>query len=182
MGSLGYRSAVAVLPGGVRLSGVLAWFLWRSVYFFKLPGIDRKLKVGLAWALDLLIPPELVQLKLGTSQGVTQSHFEPGEVVFNQGELGDSLYIILRGEADVVRTDNGVDRVLARLHPGEYFGEMALLNEKTRGATIRCVDPLDVLVLRKGDFKALVANLPDLRQGFEAVMERRSGQSKTTPP
>jgi NADH dehydrogenase len=68
--------------------------------------------------------------------------------------------------------------VLARLGAGEYFGEMALLNEKTRGASIRCTQPMDVLVLRKGDFKALVANLPDLRKGFEAVMEKRMSQLK----
>jgi NADH dehydrogenase len=175
MGALGYRNAVMDVLG-IKQSGFLAWLVWRSVYWWKLPGFDRKLKVGLAWFLDLLIPPEIVQLKLGTSQGVVQAHFEPGEAVFHQGELGDALYIILRGEAEVVREENGSQRVLARLGAGEYFGEMALLNEKTRGASVRCVQPLDVLILRKGDFKALVANLPDLRKGFEAVMEKRMSQ------
>ncbi len=175
MGALGYRSAVAEILG-IKLSGFLAWVVWRTIYWWKLPGFDRKMKVGLAWFLDLLIPPEIVQLKLGTSQGVAQAHFEPGESVFHQGELGDCLYIILGGEAEVVREENGAERVLARLGPGEYFGEMALLNEKTRGASIRCVQAMDVLMLRKGDFKALVANLPDLRKGFESVMEKRMSQ------
>lgn len=175
MGALGYRNAVMEILG-IKQSGFLAWLAWRSVYWWKLPGFDRKLKVGLAWFLDLLIPPEIVQLKLGTSQGVAQAHFEPGEAIFHQGELGDALYIILRGEAEVVREENGSQRVLARLGAGEYFGEMALLNEKTRGASIRCVQPMDVLMLRKGDFKALVANLPDLRKGFEFVMEKRMSQ------
>lgn len=173
MGSLGHRSAVAEILGGVKLSGLLAWFLWRGVYWSKLPGLDRKLKVAIAWALDLLVPPELVQLKLDSSQGVTQAHFEPGEAVFHQGELGDRLYIILRGEAEVVREEGGGEHVLARLGAGEYFGEMALLNQKERTATVRCVTPVDVLSLRKGDFSALVANLPDLRASFEGVMARR---------
>jgi NADH dehydrogenase len=175
MGALGYRNAVMEIFG-IKQSGFLAWLAWRSVYWWKLPGFDRKLKVGLAWFLDLLIPPELVQLKIGTSQGVVQAHFEPGETIFKQGDLGDCLYIILNGEAEVVREEPGSHRVLARLGAGEYFGEMALLNEKTRGASIRCVQPMDVLMLRKSDFKALVANLPDLRKGFESVMERRMSQ------
>jgi NADH dehydrogenase len=178
MGSLGYRSAVAELFDYFRFSGFFAWFLWRSIYLWKLPGLDRKIKVGLAWALDLLIPPEIVQLKLGTAHGVTQAHFETGEVVFRQGDLGDSLYILLRGEAEVVREDNGRETVLAHLQPGEFFGEMALLNQKTRGATIRCIKPTDVLALRKGDFTALVANLPDLRQTFENVMAKRMGKKQ----
>jgi len=174
MGSLGYRSAVAELFGGIKLSGLLAWLLWRTVYWWKLPGLDRKLKVGLAWFLDLLIPPELVQVKLASSQGITQSHFEPGESVFRQGDLGDSLYIILRGEADVIREENGSERALARLHGGQFFGEMALMNQKTRNATVKCVSAMDVLVLRKGDFRALVSNLPDFRASFESVAKQRS--------
>ncbi len=174
MGSLGYRSAVAELFGGIKLSGLVAWILWRSIYWWKLPGLDRKLKVGLAWALDLLIPPELVQMKLASSQGITQSHFEPGEPVFQQGDLGDSLYIILKGEADVIREENGTERALARLHGGQFFGEMALMNQKTRNATIRCVTAMDVLVLRKGDFRALVSNLPDFRASFENAVKQRT--------
>ncbi len=175
MGALGYRNAVMEIFG-IKQSGFLAWFIWRAIYWWKLPGLDRKLKVGLSWFIDVLIPPEIVQLKLGTSQGVVQAHFEPGESVFRQGDLGDCLYIILSGEAEVVHEDNGTDKVLARLGPGEYFGEMALLNEKTRGASIRCTKAMDVLTLRKGDFKALVANLPDLRRGFESVMEKRMSE------
>ncbi len=178
MGSLGYRSAVAELFDYFRFSGFIAWFLWRTIYLWKLPGLDRKIKVGLAWALDLLIPTELVQLKLGTAQGVAQAHFEPGEIVFRQGDLGDTLYILLRGEAEVVREDDGIEKIIAHLQPGEFFGEMALLNQKTRGATIRCLKSTDVLTLKKGDFTALVANLPDLKQTFENVMAKRMGKPK----
>ncbi len=177
MGALGYRNAVAEIFGGIKLSGFPAWFLWRTVYLFKLPGFERKIKVGIAWALDLLIPTEFVQLKLGMSHGVSQSHFESGEAVFHQGDIGETLYILLTGEAEVIREDNGVENRLALLHAGEFFGEMALLNEHTRGATIRCTKAMDVLCLNKGDFRALVANLPDLRQSFERVMAKRMSQA-----
>jgi cAMP-binding proteins - catabolite gene activator and regulatory subunit of cAMP-dependent protein kinases len=61
------------------------------------------------------------------------------------------------------------------LHGGQFFGEVALMNQKTRNATVKCVTPLDVLVLRKGDFRALVSNLPDFRASFETVLKQRTG-------
>lgn len=173
MGSLGRHSAVAELPGGIKISGFLAWCFWRAVYLMKLPGWGRKMRVASSWALDLLLPPELVQLKLGGSGGVTQEHFEPGQDVFRQGDLGDRVYVILTGAAEVWRTTDGVDVALARLGPGDWFGEMALLNMTTRGATVRCVEAMDALSLPKRDFAVLAANLPDLRQSFEKVMEKR---------
>jgi NADH dehydrogenase len=176
MGSLGHRSAVAELPGGIKISGFVAWWFWRSVYLMKLPGWGRKLRVASSWALDLLLPPELVQLKLGGSGGVTQEHFEPGQDVFRQGDLGDRVYVVLTGAAEVWREKDGVETQLARLGPGDWFGEMALLNETTRGASVRCVESMDALSLPKRDFTVLAANLPELRQSFEKVMaERRSG-------
>ena len=184
MGSLGHRSAVAELFNRVRLSGFPAWLMWRTVYWWKLPGLDRKLKVALSWMLDLLIPPETVQLKLGGGSAIAQAHFEAGECVFHQGDIGDSLYIILKGAADVVREDDGKEQVVARLSAGQYFGEMALLQEKCRSATIRCVEPMDLLALRQGDFRSLISNLPELRTSFEGVMQQRMqhDQSPDAPP
>ncbi|HEV7501645.1 MAG TPA: FAD-dependent oxidoreductase, partial [Vicinamibacteria bacterium] len=175
MGSLGHRSAVAELPGGIKISGFVAWWFWRTVYLMKLPGWGRKLRVASSWALDLLLAPELVQLKFGGSGGVTQEHFEPGQDVFSQGDLGDRVYVILSGAAEVWRRAGEEDVRLARLIPGDWFGEMALLNETTRGATVRCVEAMDALSLPKRDFTVLAANLPELRQSFERVMEKRRG-------
>lgn len=82
MGSLGHRSAVAEVFG-VKLSGFLAWWLWRTIYLMKLPGLDRKLRVATDWTLFL--PPDIVQLKTDRSFAIRREHFEPGEVVFPRG-------------------------------------------------------------------------------------------------
>ena len=182
MGSLGHHSAVAELFNRIRISGFFAWVLWRTVYWWKLPGIDRKLKVGFSWMLDLLIPPETVQLRIDGGSALAQLHFEPGEIVFRKGDLGDSLYIILCGEAEVIKESESADASsnpgvnvvrLATLGPGEYFGEIALLKHKTRSATVRCTKALDLLSVPQAQFQALITNLPDLKTSFEGVMDRR---------
>ncbi len=174
MGALGHHSAVAEIMG-IKISGFLAWWLWRTIYLMKLPGWGRRLKVATSWTLDLLLPAELVELKLAGAAGVMQEHFEPGEEVFHQGDLGDRIYIIVKGRAEVLREEGGAARVLSELEAGEYFGEMALLNKTVRNATVRCVEAMDVLSLPKREFGLLAGNLPELRRSFESVMERRSG-------
>jgi len=174
MGSLGHRSAVAEVMG-LRLSGFAAWWLWRTVYLMKLPGWGRRLKVAASWTLDLLLPPETVQLRLHGSEGVTREHFEPGELVFREGELGDRLYIVLSGSAEVVRAlGGGEEQRLAALGPGQCFGEMALVNHTTRSASVRCCTPMDVLSLPRRDFAALSAHIPDLRASFERLAAERA--------
>lgn len=177
LGALGHHRAVAELPGGVRLSGFLAWVLWRAVYWAKLPGAAQKLRVAVSWMSDLVLRPDPLQLNLGGGRGVGQAHFESGEVVFHQGDLGDRLYMILSGEAEAVRVEDGGEVVLARLGSGEYFGEAALLGRTARGATVRAVTPMDVLTLPHGDFGALVGSLPELRESFEEVAARRAADN-----
>jgi NADH:ubiquinone reductase (H+-translocating) len=174
MGSLGHRSAVAEIFG-LKLSGFVAWFIWRTIYLLKLPGWGRRFKVAAAWTLDLFLPPDLVQLRLGSMQGISREHFEPGEAVFHQGDLGDKLYILLGGEAEVIREEPGREAVVvAKLGPGEFFGEIALLKQAGRSATVRCTKAIDALSLPKREFGLLTTHLAGLRQSFEKTADRRN--------
>ncbi len=173
MGSLGHRSAVAEILG-IKISGFVAWWIWRTIYLLKMPGWGRRLKVASAWTLDLILPPELVELRFAGSQGISQEHYEPGQDVFREGELGDRLYIILSGEAEVRRRGPEGESILARMGPGQCFGEMALVNMTTRNATVRCATSMDVLSLPKKEFAVLAANLPDLRRSFERLAGERA--------
>jgi len=67
LASIGHRNAVAVIYG-VKLSGFIAWFLWRGIYLAKLPTFSRKLEVAMNWALSLPFPPNIVQLRLPQKQ------------------------------------------------------------------------------------------------------------------
>jgi len=59
---LGRRSAVAEILG-LKFSGFVAWFMWRSIYLSKIPGWDRKFRVALDWFFDIFLPRDIVQLK-----------------------------------------------------------------------------------------------------------------------
>lgn len=173
MGALGHHSAVAELFGTFKFSGICAWLLWRMIYWMKLPGIDRKIKVALSWILDTMIPIEAVQIKATPSQGIAQLHFETDEIIFHEGDVGDYLYIIVNGEVEVFTAKGGSEKLIAKLGKGEYFGEMALLNQRSRLATVRCLTPVDVLALRKSDFGVLISNFQELRKNFEQTEKTR---------
>ncbi len=182
LAALGHHRGVAQVMG-VRLSGFVGWFMWRTIYLMKLPRLNRKIRVGISWLLDLFFPPDIVQLRVGKSSGINQEHFEPGQYVFEQGDLGDRVYIIVTGRAQVVRSagqgDDGqpIQQVLAELGPGQFFGEMALLSRQPRNAGVRCTEPMDVLSIEKGDFGALITHLDDLRAGFESTAAARANTS-----
>jgi len=67
LASIGHHNAVAVVYG-VKLSGFIAWFLWRGVYLAKLPTLSRKLEVAISWACSIPFPPNIVQLRLPQKQ------------------------------------------------------------------------------------------------------------------
>jgi NADH:ubiquinone reductase (H+-translocating) len=172
MGALGHRSAVAEVMG-IPVSGFIAWLMWRAVYLMKLPGWGRRLKVAASWVMDVLLPTELVQLKLNDSVKAAREHFEPGEEVFCQGDLGDRVYIIVSGKAEVICEQDGQSVKLVELGAGEYFGEMAVLNDTTRNATVRCLEAMDVISLPKREFVMVTTSLPEAKQRFAEVVEQR---------
>ncbi|MGE3536317.1 MAG: FAD-dependent oxidoreductase [Candidatus Tectimicrobiota bacterium] len=173
MGSLGHRSAVGDVLG-VRVSGWPAWLMWRAIYWAKLPGMTRKFRIGMDWLLSFALPRELAQVNVDPSDSMMREHFEAGEVIFHQGDLGDRMYIVIDGEVEVLLTaEEQQDRVLAKLHAGEWFGEMALFNDEPRAATVRTVTNVNVLAIDRSAFKTLVTHVPPLRAIFEQIMEQR---------
>jgi len=173
MGALGHRSAVAEVFG-VKLSGFVAWWLWRTIYLMKLPGLDRKIRVAVDWTLDLILPADIVQLRTDRSVGIRREHFEPGEVIFEEGGHGDWLYIVVDGEVEVLKRVPGASAMsLRRLGPGECFGEIALLGDHVRTATTRSVTAVNLLAVDREAFEALFSTLPPLRHFFERLIEER---------
>ena len=87
--------------------------------------------IGLDWFVALLFPPDLVQIKAASESGIVRQHFDAGEAVFHQGDLGDNVYVIEKGQVAVLRGEEHV----ADLGAGDYFGEMAVLGNVSRNAS-----------------------------------------------
>lgn len=82
--------------------------------------------------------------------------YEAGTVLFREGEPGDFMYVIQSGEVEIRRTINDVERVLAVLPAGEFFGEMALINQRPRSATAVVRRPSRLLVIEPRTFEAMI--------------------------
>ncbi|MGD2067655.1 MAG: GGDEF domain-containing protein [Gemmatimonadota bacterium] len=86
----------------------------------------------------------------------------PGEIVVEIGEPGHSLFLIVEGQVQVLFPGRSRDFELARLGPGDFFGEMAVLNDKPRSATVRAVEGCRVIVLSKEDLHEILLTTPDV--------------------
>ncbi len=178
---LGHGAGVGELRFGIKPRGLLGWALWRGTYWAKMPSLGRKLQVGADWFFDLFIPRDLAQLSLARTQSLTRAHYEPGEVIVRQGDPGEHFYLIVNGTVEVVRErSSGAETVLAHLGPGEYFGETALLTHGRRNATVRCLAPVDVLVLGRDDFASLTGTWLHLAEHLRAVSDQRAAAAPAT--
>jgi ATP-binding cassette subfamily B protein len=100
--------------------------------------------------------------------------YAEGRVIFEEGDPGDKLYFIDRGEVEVVITGPaGEERRVALLRDGDYFGEIALLEDVPRTATVRTRVPTFLLGLDREQFLELLQAVPDLRAAFERGVEAR---------
>jgi ATP-binding cassette subfamily B protein len=98
--------------------------------------------------------------------------FDGGREIFRQGDAGERLYIIVHGTVEVVWEDTR--QVLAKLSDGDYFGEMALLSDEPRNATVRTLGPCLCLTLQRDQFQLLLTREPVLREKIEQVTAERS--------
>jgi len=87
MASLGARKAVAQLPGDIVMTGFFAWFLWRSYYLSRLPGLDRKLRVAFDWTLELLFPRDISELRVYTRKAQSSAAIDAGLVPRDEAVL-----------------------------------------------------------------------------------------------
>jgi CRP-like cAMP-binding protein len=96
-----------------------------------------------------------------------------GTVVVRQGAPADKFFIIVEGELEVIREDDGTSRTVATLRQGQFFGEMAILRDLPRTATVRATTPATLLAMERDDFRALVAQSLATTQDFDRVIQQR---------
>ncbi|MEC8306590.1 MAG: cyclic nucleotide-binding domain-containing protein, partial [Chlamydiota bacterium] len=179
MGALGHHCAVGEVFGKIRLSGRLGWLIWRLIYWVKLPGIKRKIKVALSWLLNLLFPPEIVRIDTAQQGGITPLHFEKNETILKKGDRGDVLYILVKGKIAVER--EGLP--IATLNEGAYFGELSILTGDCRSATLTALTPVDTLAIPRHEAQTLMKYCRSFKQEINDLYQQRnlSIGDETTP-
>ena len=182
LATIGHHNGVAEIYR-LKFSGVLAWFLWRTVYLLKIPTLRRKLHVVVDWTWDIFFKPNIVQVRVAQQQRFKQAHYAAGDFVFRKGEPGGAFFVIKSGSAGLHR-DEAAPTPLVTWTKGDHFGEAALLEgsaHPTYAASVKAETPLDLVVLEPADFTDLAESLGALQRDLEhALFARRAYERLTT--
>lgn len=92
--------------------------------------------------------------------------FKPGERIVNEGDAAVGLYLLQSGEVKIFKTIKNRQIELATMQEGSFFGELTLLKERKRSATIIATEPTEVLCLFRPDFLDILKNNPSICAKF----------------
>jgi MFS family permease len=166
--TLGIRGGILAIGLLLPVAILLLWARVRAV--------DRAAKVPeaeivLLRSLDLFAPLSPPTLE-GVASRLVTVYASPGDVLIRQGDVGDRFYVVKEGELEVTRDG----RHVARLRRGGYFGEIALLRDVPRTATVTAATPASLLALERPDFLEAITGHPQSRAAADQVARDRSAK------
>ena len=167
LASIGHHMAVANI-GGINFSGIIAWFMWRTIYLAKLPGFDRKLKVMLEWTFELFFPRDISLLTPQFSSPLGEMHLEAGDPLFESGEPAFSLYAVKKGRIDIT---DAKGELVKSAGPGDHFGERALLADHIWRFDAEAKEPTELVAIDARTFDQLVGSIGSLSKLFHRTAE-----------
>jgi CRP/FNR family transcriptional regulator len=104
----------------------------------------------------------------------SEESYEDGHVLFYEGDVGDKLFIVVSGKVQILKKMSGGEiKHLATLKENDFLGELALFDEETRTATVRCEGPCTFLVIQRNDLEQLAHEYPAIAFGFIKALIRR---------
>ncbi|MCA9973891.1 MAG: Crp/Fnr family transcriptional regulator [Anaerolineales bacterium] len=114
----------------------------------------------------LRLVPFFAKINQDEAQDLTQRlvlrRFNTGQIIFHHGDPGGLLYIIVKGKVKIAHsTPEGQEAFLAILGAGDFFGELALLDDSPRSATAEALAPTETLTLHREDFMSFIQTNPD---------------------
>ena len=167
LATIGQHNGVAEIYG-LKFSGLIAWFLWRTVYLMKIPTIRRKLNVVVDWTWDIFFKPNPVRVRVAQQQRFKQAHYAAGDFVFRKGEPGGPFFVVKAGSAGLYVDE--ATTPLVTWTKGDHFGESAILEgaaHPTYKASVKAETPLDLIVIEPADFAGLAESLGALQRELE---------------
>jgi NADH:ubiquinone reductase (H+-translocating) len=181
LATIGHHNGVAEIYR-LRFSGLVAWFLWRTVYLMKIPTISRKLNVIVDWTWDIFFKPNIVEVRVTQQQRFKRAHYAAGDFVFRKGEPGGSFYVVKAGSAGLY-LDEASGAPVVTWTKGEHFGEAVLVEgaaHPTYTASVKAETPLDLIVIEPADFAGLAQSLGALHRELEHSLFAREAYEHLT--
>ena len=174
LASLGMSKAVAEVYG-IKLSGTLAWLLWRGFYLSFLPGFASKVRVMVNWLLNLVTPPNIVMIQ-SSLPGTRYIHYRKGDKVLEPGMLIDGFYTVVKGELKLTIDNPATGEHFEKLFgQGEHFGERVLVKSALRAGLVVALEDSVVLWISQRDFTRLARAFPYLEDYFKDYIEKTFG-------
>ncbi len=116
-------------------------------------------------------PPRALEVAASVVQ---LRQFDPGSILFQEGDTGEALYILTKGLVKLSKVDlGGYEKTLAILQPPEFFGEMALLGDQTRSATALTIGETEAYLLFEDDFNKLIQAYPTISINLTTTLAQR---------
>ena len=119
--------------------------------------------------LSLCSMGELEQLM----SNLTRKAFSKGTTIVREGDDGDYLFLIHSGEVAILAKSGFGKKEIARLGPGNYFGEMALVSREPRSATVEATQDTDAFLLFSTDFRRMLDKNPGLAKNLDDIVAKR---------
>ena len=108
------------------------------------------------------------------SAEVTAKSFPKHTIIMSEGEKSDSMYVVVSGKVKVLISDEeGKEIILSILGPGEFFGEMALIDNQPRSATVITMEPSHFNVIAQADFMRVLTKNPSIAQTILRALAKR---------
>ncbi len=167
------RHATVARAGAIHFGGIPAWVVSRLLCLLTLPGLERNLRVLVDWVLDVPFRNDIVVLAPQRTQKLSRAHYECGDVIVRQGDRGECAYLLTAGEVEVLREVDGRSARVRTMQAGDCFGEIALLADTPRTATVRCLTPVDVVVLARDQLVALAEGYREFGNALRSRMTER---------
>lgn len=104
--------------------------------------------------------------------------FSKGDVICLEGDPGDFFYIVKSGKVKITKGKEGAEKTLAIIKEGDFFGEMALVTDEPRSATVTAVEAVEAIALSKADFDKFLEKSPQIALSVTKVISRRLAASQ----
>ena len=153
---------------GLRISGFVAWFVWRGFYILKIPSFTAKIRITLNWLYDYIFPRTITCVPQSFKPVVYGIHIQKGDIFLRKNQILAGIYKIIRGrlEMNVENPDGTTTR--KELKQDVSISQVELENEIFANGEVRALENSYIMVFRKEDYLHFKTSFPDLL----AVTER----------